>query len=287
MNVLKSFDILSTAKIAGLLYLVVGIVEAVIIFVFSGIFSALLGSTSGITAGAAGLVTTPLIALVVGFFGVAIFAWIYNIFAGRFGGIKLILEKNELKRIDPVSAGKLVAIISAVVFFVMGLVLGAIFAVVAGGFGILIAIVFIIVYPIIGAICGFVGTAIAALIYNFVAFRIGGIMLYFKKDELHSVGVLSYAKIEAVFGALAGLVYGAIFTLLFYFINAMVSTAQVTSTAAATAMPHLITELGPFSIIIFPIVLAIISFVAALFSGFVYNKLAERVGGARLDIQKS
>jgi len=87
---------------------------------------------------------------------------------------------KELKAIDPMSLGKMLAVIWAVMGFLMGLI-GAAFSpfmamwspVGAAALGLLA----IIVLPIVFAIVGFISGIIVAFIYNVVAKKFGGVML--------------------------------------------------------------------------------------------------------------
>jgi hypothetical protein len=83
-----------------------------------------------------------------------------------------------IKRIDPISAAK----ISAVIYACIGLLGGLLFALVgsslgggmfSGGLG----ITTIIVMPIVYGLIGFIFTAIAAAIYNVVAGAVGGVRI--------------------------------------------------------------------------------------------------------------
>jgi hypothetical protein len=87
---------------------------------------------------------------------------------------------KEHKSIDPMSLGKILAIISAVMGFLAGL-FGAAFSpfmamwnpVGAAALGLLA----IIVFPIVFAIMGFIMGIIIAFVYNIVAKKFGGVML--------------------------------------------------------------------------------------------------------------
>jgi hypothetical protein len=94
---------------------------------------------------------------------------------------------KEITYVPVVQVAKVVGAIDAVIFFIIGiftgLIAGASVALIPGTSGlsgIFWAILVIIVYPIIGFIAGFVGTAIAAIIYNWIVPRIGGIQVQVK-----------------------------------------------------------------------------------------------------------
>lgn len=90
-----------------------------------------------------------------------------------------------LKDIDPVSLGKIMAVMYAIGGFLEGVIIAFIF-VVAGNTGTgtqaiggpilgAIGIAIVVIAPIVGAIGGFIVGAIGALIYNWLASKIGGI----------------------------------------------------------------------------------------------------------------
>ncbi len=94
---------------------------------------------------------------------------------------------KELKEIDPVSLGKIAAIISAIAGFIQGLFFAA-FAGMMGSFGGMMGggmmgsfrygsygVASIIIFPIIGAIWGFIVAVIFAVVYDIVAKRFGGV----------------------------------------------------------------------------------------------------------------
>jgi hypothetical protein len=88
-----------------------------------------------------------------------------------------------IKRVGPLSCAK----ISAVLYAVIGLVMGGVFSLVgvAGGFasetagaagvGAIIGVAAIVVFPIFYGLMGFVFTLFAAWLYNFAADFVGGV----------------------------------------------------------------------------------------------------------------
>ena len=90
-----------------------------------------------------------------------------------------------IKRIGPLSCAKIIATLYAI----LGLIIGCIFSAIAlaGGFGsetsgaagigAMVGVGAIIIFPIVYGCLGFVGTLIAAWIYNVLAGFVGGIEL--------------------------------------------------------------------------------------------------------------
>lgn len=84
MKQIKKLGAIQTAKFAAVLYLVVSAV-----FFIPMTIIALIGSGE---AASLLLIFLPLVYAALGFVGVAIFCWIYNLIAGKFGGIEIELE---------------------------------------------------------------------------------------------------------------------------------------------------------------------------------------------------
>jgi hypothetical protein len=93
---------------------------------------------------------------------------------------------KEIIEVPVVQLAKVVGIVYAILFFIIGIFYGLGAGVAAsavpnfGVSGIFLAILIIIVMPILGFIIGFVESAILALIYNWIVPRIGGIQVKVK-----------------------------------------------------------------------------------------------------------
>jgi hypothetical protein len=90
-------------------------------------------------------------------------------------------------------------------------------------------------------------------------------------QEVKSIDVMSLAKIKAVFGIIIGLVYGIMAAFIF---GAMGMSRGVTG----------LEVFGVLSIVIFPIVFAIMAFVIGAIVAVLYNVIAGWVGGIRVDL---
>jgi len=85
---------------------------------------------------------------------------------------------KELKAIEPVSLGKILAVIMAVFGFFAGIAVAIGISPALGGVPAVFAgVASIIVMPIVFAIMGFVIGVIEAFVYNIVAKKFGGVML--------------------------------------------------------------------------------------------------------------
>jgi hypothetical protein len=95
------------------------------------------------------------------------------------------MNRMVIKRIAPLSLAK----VAGTLYAILGLVLGCIFSLVAmagafgaqssraAGFGAIIGVGAIIFLPILYGVIGFIGTLIAAWLYNVIAGAVGGIEL--------------------------------------------------------------------------------------------------------------
>ncbi len=89
-----------------------------------------------------------------------------------------------IKRIDPMSLAKIYAVIMAVFGFVMGVVFFISMAFVGPSLSTPVyfagaGIFMIVFFPIFYGILGFIAGAIGAVLYNFVASKIGGVKVEF------------------------------------------------------------------------------------------------------------
>ena len=98
--VLKKIGVGSAAKIIGALYASIGLLVGICLAVFSSVFGGLMASAqggnmpgwAGMVFGVGGIIILPIFYGVLGFIGGAIWAALYNLFAGMVGGIELHLE---------------------------------------------------------------------------------------------------------------------------------------------------------------------------------------------------
>lgn len=95
------------------------------------------------------------------------------------------MARMVLRRVDPISAGK----ISGAIYLFIGLIVGAIFSLIsllgmaaagtreAGLMGAFFGVGAIVIFPIFYGLIGFLATLISAAIYNLVAGWVGGVVL--------------------------------------------------------------------------------------------------------------
>jgi hypothetical protein len=104
--------------------------------------------------------------------------------------------QQSIRRIDPVSAMKVLAVLYAVI----GLIVGAIFSIVGmigfgagaasnpdfpvpGAFGLLFGVAAIVILPVMYAILGAIGGLIMAFMYNLVAQFTGGLQIELSQES--------------------------------------------------------------------------------------------------------
>ncbi len=85
------------------------------------------------------------------------------------------------------------------------------------------------------------------------------------------IGVLSFAKIEAVLMAIVGLVYGIIF--------AVFGSSALTEAGAVGA------GYGILGIIILPVTYALMGFALGAAGAFLYNLVAKHIGGIEIELE--
>jgi len=278
---LKKVGVLSTAKMFAVLSLIGGIVVAVFaVAVLSAIPAALLSTLaqSHIWSFFAGLgllllIVIPILALVFGFVIGALEAWLYNIIAEKVGGAKLGLVKGLVQSLDPVSIARIVALIAGVVTLIT-FILMALFGVLASsGIGALATLGLGVLETVFAMIIEFVIFIIVAVVYNYLARKIGGIRVNIKANVLKRVEPVPFAKIYGIFTAILGLFYGIIFSFIF-----------ILAAAVPTSSPYMrvLGTLGAFSIVVFPILGFIFGFVYAAIYALVYNWIASKIEGIKL-----
>lgn len=88
---------------------------------------------------------------------------------------------------------------------------------------------------------------------------------------IKSVDIMSWAKIQALFGIVFGLFYGVLFAMM----GAAIGFNK--------GMPGL-EAFGLMSIILFPIVFAIMGFICGAIMAFLYNIFASKIGGIQVEL---
>lgn len=295
---IKSIRIVPYTLMNSSIAAVVGLIYAVILVVILGLVGVFLPSNLGITGGAiASLGVAVIILLPVGSFVLSITqsfltALIYNVFVPRIGGIKLELEDlKEIKSVPVVPLALMVSAITATLIFIVMLIIGPIFLIglqgaafaaayqgatipglgSIGALGILGLLIFIIGVPIVTFVVGFIVTALAAIFYNLLAPKIGGIEFEFEELKGKLYGIRSIPPIKL---ALIASIVMAIINLIFEFISTVSSIAMGSSATA-----------GFVSLLVNVVINFVMTFVIYAIMAVLYNYLAPKIGTVKLEME--
>ncbi len=96
-----------------------------------------------------------------------------------------------------------------------------------------------------------------------------------KETRLKKIGVLSLAKIAGLFGIIYGLVAGILMAV-------VISQAGMEGISQQFGT---ITNFGSAVIVILPILYGALYFIAGIVTAFIYNVLASRIGGVKLQLE--
>lgn len=227
-------------------------------------------------------------------------ALIYNTLVPRLGGVKLGLEGNEIKQLPVVSFALILAAVGAVWAFIIGLFIALLLVpmttlistliplaagaaanatnvtntalptgAAVGTGGVIAALILIIGLPIMVFIFGFIGHALAAIFYNFIIPKVGGVRLELAQagtaHEITSIPVvaasLAIASVSTIFGIIQGII-------------SLINGLMIGS--AAMGVGGLIGNIiGAF----------IGTFIMVAIITIIYNFLATRIGGVQLGLE--
>jgi hypothetical protein len=98
MTKVKKIDVMSAAKVEGLIGVIIGLVMGIIFALFGAIASSFIGDRGSmgvmIGSGFGAIIIMPIMYGVGGFIGGAISALIYNLVSGWIGGLEIELENK-------------------------------------------------------------------------------------------------------------------------------------------------------------------------------------------------
>lgn len=265
---------------AILFILFAGIIVALIPSAYSSQIGSILGMFA--TLSIALIIILPVTSFISNITQAFLMTLIYNLLVPRMGGIKLKLEElSKVTEIPVVPFALILSAVSAVISFLIILIYAPIIALQfaaipssAGinfaGFGVLGAIAMIILGPIFIFIAVFIVMALSAIFYNLIAPILGGMQLNFSNVQdtlfsLDSVEIIPSALIIAAVSAVWGLIAG-IFSLIIFLI-------------AGSALVAII------ALIVTPILAFIGAFIVYAITIFLYNFLAAKIGGFKLELE--
>ena len=230
--------------ILSLIFIIVFVIVGVTIAAFTPQLAPLYKFLT--TFGLALIIIVPIITFMVRVVLNFISASFYNLLVPRVGGIQLNMVGDELKSIPVVPFALILACIGAIWTFIFGLILAAATiplitlsssvipfisqavsnttnvstvniptSAALGTSGVVLALLLIIVLPICVFIIGFIGTALFAIFYDYIATRFTNAKLKFTAVkgtlyELTSIPVLPAAQAVAIVYAIFGLIVGLI-----------------------------------------------------------------------------
>ncbi len=302
MKELKSIKIVPYTIMNAALNAVWGFIFAIILLIFGGAFASLLSGTelaplSGVILGisVAGLVVFPVGSFLLSIMPSFLQALLYNLLVPKLGGIKIELEEmTEVTRAEVVPFALILAGITAVFQLIMQLVIAPLQAVLIeliggigtlalaatnattgqlpeiGGAGALGAILNIIISPLLTFIFVFIGAAIAALLYNLLAPKVGGIKVELAQmtDNFFGVENINPVAIGLITGAIAavlGLILGIIFLILLAALGSI--------------------EAGILILLTYIIGGFILVFIAYALTAVIYNILAPKIGSFKIQLE--
>ncbi len=299
---IKSIELVPFTLMTSSISALIALIYAIILLIILAASAAFI-PTAGLILASLGLsiiVLYPIITFLVYVTLSFVTALIYNMLVPRLGGIKLGLEGDEVKNVPAVPYALIMAGVMSVWAFIIGLLLAAFIVPftttistiipilanitanatnitpatlptgsVVGTGGVLLAILLIIGLPIFVFVAGFIGHVLAAIFYNFIIPRVGGIRLMFAPagmaHEITSIPVvaaaLALASVTLIFGIIEGIIG---------LINGIIAGN------AGMAVGSLIGNIVGSFVGVF-VMVAIIT--------LLYNYLAPRIGGIQLRLK--
>jgi len=260
----KKFGVFSVARTATVFGATAGVI-AFILFIAAGA----LGLMHSLSAVGVGLII--LVLLIVGaFVGGAVEAFLYNVIAAIVGPVRIWLRNNSVNKVDPLSYAKVSLVFSIIIY---GLLAIFVSSVLLASIGInasavslpasLIGAVFVFVLVVYGFILPYVW----ALLYNWLASKMGGIGVVIEKDVLERLDVWSYVKMVAALSVIV------------YIMERIIGGAVGLAFRMPVPNQLLAGAAGLVAVVV-------VSLVANLLVGWFYNVVAKRFGGIEVKLRK-
>lgn len=235
---IKSVTIVPFTLMSSAISAVLGLIYALILIVTFGVVAIFVPSiTSSIvgillTSAVAIILVLPVSSFLMSIMSSFLLAFLYNLLVPRIGGIKLGMhDMKELRSLEVISISLMLSALYTIFTFIIMLIMAPILMLILqgaalsaiststmpelggiGALGIIGIIVMVIGIPILVFISTFIYSAIMALLYNFLAPKIGGVRLKFTsvKDN-----ILEIKKIKPIPLALILAVVSTILNFLF------------------------------------------------------------------------
>ena len=227
---IKSVAIVPFTLMSSAISAVLGLIYALILILVLGAVAVFLPSESHIissllmTASVAIIIILPVGSFLLSILTSFLIAFIYNLLVPRIGGIKLgMVEMKEIRSVPVIPLSLMASSIYTILTFLIMLIVAPLLVVVLqgaalasistsssmagleglGAIGLIGIVVMVIGIPILVFVFTFIYTALMALVYNFLAPKMGGIRLKFNtiKDnsfEIKKIKPIPLALISAV-----------------------------------------------------------------------------------------
>jgi hypothetical protein len=292
---IKTIELVPFTLMTSSISAILGLIYAIILLITFGALAAVIPMAGFIFAslGLSMIVLYPIAAFLIYTTLAFVTALIYNMLVPRLGGVKLGLEGDEVLNVPVVPFALIMAAVEAIWALILGLVLAALIVpfttlistvipLLATGIsnatnitpatlptgsavgtgGVVIALMLIIGLPIMVFVFGFIGHALAAIFYNAIIPRVGGVRLLFSlagsAHEITSIPVVAASLAIACVALIFGIIYGII---------------------------SLISGMGVGSLIGNIIGSFIGTFIMVAIITIIYNFLAPRIGGVQLGLE--
>lgn len=277
-------------------------ITAVIGLIYGVVFAVIFGLTVGTSLPgiSAGMIATLVIGSILAFptvmFLVSVLesflvALLYNQLVPRVGAIQLGFEDlKQIQNVPVVPFALMSASILGILTFLIMLIIGPLFAFgiqsaalagagaagipglsSIGAFGLVWMIIMIVGIPIVAFIGIFISTAVAAIVYNLLAPKVGGVEFNFGSAtgnffEIESVPVVKFALILTLVLTVIQLILGII--------DLIISIAIGSSAVGAL--------IGLVARVVSSLV---VSFILYAIMAYMYNYLRPKIGGIKLEIE--
>lgn len=298
---IKSIELVPFTLMSSSISAILAFIYAIILLITLGALSALVPMMNLIFAslGLSILILYPIGTFFLEIMVSFVTALIYNKLVPTVGGVKLGLEGDQIRSLPVVPFALILSVISAIWAFIIGLVLAALLIPITsslstlipiignavtnstnmtavptgaavGTGGVVVALILIIGLPILVFIFAFIGHALAAIFYNFIIPRVGGVRLELAPlvgavHEIKSIPVvaasLAIASVALIFGIILGILQ----------LISLAGAGDATGGVVALIMYIISYFVGTF------ILVAIVT--------ILYNFLAPRIGGVQLGLE--
>jgi hypothetical protein len=105
------------------------------------------------------------------------------------------------------------------------------------------------------------------------------------KNKIHHLGILSFAKFQALLGFYIGIVLGVIYAFGGLIIDLLVTGGLLSATVMSTTGLSWGTLLAFGALIGMPIIFAVLGLILGIVEAFLFNFFANRFGGIHVDMQ--